>query len=241
MNATVREAAVGSLREARGELDTIEIYRLGLRDYVEIWEAMRRFTDERGPATRDQIWLVEHPPVFTQGRAGRSEHLLKPSDIPLVQSDRGGQVTYHGPGQLILYPLIDVRRRRLGVRALVDALENAVIRVLAEHDVESAARPDAPGVYVAGRKIASLGLRIRRHSSFHGLALNVDMDLAPFGFINPCGLAGMQMTQLRELVESPPDITREADRLLGALAAELGNPGFEESASLPGVLLTFLE
>lgn len=214
----------------------IEVYRLGIWDYTTIWEAMRRFTDERNAHTPDQIWLVEHTPVFTQGRAGKPEHLLKPSDIPLVQSDRGGQVTYHGPGQLIMYPLIDVKRRRIGVRAMVDALENAVINVLAEHDIQAQSRPDAPGVYIDDAKIASLGLRIRRGCSFHGIAFNVDMDLTPFDYINPCGYAGLAMTQLRDLLADRPDMSREADRLLGALAAELGNPELQDMVSAPGVL-----
>ncbi|WP_445618923.1 lipoyl(octanoyl) transferase LipB [Kushneria sp. Sum13] len=214
----------------------IGVYRLGVCDYTAIWEAMRRFTDERDSTTRDQIWLVEHFPVFTQGRAGKPEHLLSSSDIPLVQSDRGGQVTYHGPGQLIMYPLIDVKRRRIGVRAMVNALENAVIRVLGEHGIHAGSKSDAPGVYVDGAKIASLGLRIRRGSSFHGIAFNIDMDLSPFGHINPCGYAGLRMTQLRDLLSQPPDMAREAQGLLGAFAAELGNPELQEMVSAPGVL-----
>ncbi|MFC0267891.1 lipoyl(octanoyl) transferase LipB [Kushneria aurantia] len=217
----------------------IEVYRLGRRGYRDVWEAMRRFTDERDATTRDQIWLVEHSPVFTQGRAGRAEHLLRHSAIELVQSDRGGQVTYHGPGQLILYPLIDIKRRGLGVRAMVSALENAVIDVLAAHQMTAVARPDAPGVYVDGAKIASLGLRIRRGSSYHGVAFNVDMDLTPFDDINPCGLAGMKMTQLRDLVRPRPDIEREAGRLLGAFAARLGDPELFEQAGEPEALAHF--
>ncbi|WP_456270074.1 lipoyl(octanoyl) transferase LipB [Kushneria sp. AK178] len=224
------------MSDTRLDDQSIGVYRLGVCDYTTIWEAMRRFTDERDATTQDQIWLVEHFPVFTQGRAGRPEHLLNPGNIPLVHSDRGGQVTYHGPGQLVMYPLIDVKRRRIGVRAMVDALENAVIRSLGEHGISARSRADAPGVYVADAKIASLGLRIRRGSSFHGIAFNIDMDLSPFDHINPCGHAGLRMTQLRDLSSQPPDMAREAQGLLGAFAAELGNPELQEMVSAPGVL-----
>jgi lipoyl(octanoyl) transferase len=160
---------------------------------------MQSFTDERDAATPDEVWFLEHAPVFTQGLNGRREHLLAPGDIPVVGIDRGGQVTYHGPGQLVVYPLIDLRRRGIGVRELVVALETAVIAFAAAHGITANGRRDAPGVYVDGRKLASLGLRIRRGCSYHGLALNVDMDLEPFGRINPCGMAGLQMTQLAAL------------------------------------------
>lgn len=224
------------MRDTALDDQPIGVHRLGVCDYTTIWEAMRRFTDERDATTQDQIWLVEHFPVFTQGRAGKPEHLLSSSNIPLVQSDRGGQVTYHGPGQLIMYPLIDVKRRRIGVRAMVNALENAVIHVLDEHGINACSKSDAPGVYVDGAKIASLGLRIRRGSSFHGIAFNIDMDLSPFDHINPCGYAGLRMTQLRDLLSQPPDMAREAQGLLGAFAAELGNPELQEMVSAPGVL-----
>lgn len=205
----------------------IELHRLGRRPYEPVWQAMRSLTDERDADTPDQFWLVEHDPVFTQGQAGKPEHLLMPGDIPVVQTDRGGQVTYHGPGQVVLYPLIDVRRAGLGVRELVTALENAVIAMLAEHGVAARARPDAPGVYVeqAGggeAKIASLGLRIRRGGSFHGVALNIDGDLSPFQRINPCGYAGMAMTRLADLVDECPDVERAGERLAECLARELG-------------------
>lgn len=207
-------------------LPPIELHRLGRRPYAPVWQAMRDLTDERDDTTPDQFWLVEHDPVFTQGKAGKPEHLLMPGDIPVVQTDRGGQVTYHGPGQLVLYPLIDVRRSRLGVRELVSALENAVIALLAERGVDARARPDAPGVYVqteAGEaKIASLGLRIRRGGSFHGVALNVDGDLSPFARINPCGYAGMAMTRLADLVEDCPAVAEVGERLAECLARELG-------------------
>ncbi len=183
---------------------------------------MRELTDTRDEATADQLWLVEHEPVFTQGQAGKPEHLLMPGDIPVVQTDRGGQVTYHGPGQVVLYPLIDVKRCRLGVRDLVSALENAVIAVLAEQGIEARARPDAPGVYVGEAKIASLGLRIRRGASYHGVALNVDADLSPFARINPCGYAGMAMTRLVDLVTQPLSVEQVGMSLARSLARELG-------------------
>lgn len=176
--------------------NTLLVRQLGLRDWQPVSDAMHQFTDQRDPHTADEIWLVEHHPVFTQGQAGKAEHLLMPGDIPVVQSDRGGQVTYHGPGQQIMYVLIDVKRRKMGVRELVTALEETVISTLADYDISARARADAPGVYVGDDKICSLGLRIRKGCSFHGLALNVSMDLAPFLRINPCGYAGMQMTQL---------------------------------------------
>ncbi|WP_353981989.1 lipoyl(octanoyl) transferase LipB [Salinicola endophyticus] len=200
----------------------LELYRLGRAPYRPVWEAMSRFTDTRDGASADQLWLVQHDPVFTQGRAGKPEHLLLPGDIPVVASDRGGQVTYHGPGQIVLYPLLDVRRLGVGVRELVSLLEQAVIDLLAVHGIDAQARADAPGVYVGARKIASLGLRIRRGCSFHGVALNVDMDLAPFSRINPCGYAGLEMTQLRDLGVVAPDLDAEATRLAGCFAARLG-------------------
>ena len=176
------------------------IRELGLLDYERTWLAMQRFTDERKlvPDTQDEVWLVQHPPVFTQGQAGKAEHLLLPGGIPVVKSDRGGQVTYHGPGQLVAYLMLDVRRLGYGVRELVTRMEQCLIDLLASYGVSAAAKADAPGVYVDGAKIASLGLRIRNGCSFHGLALNVDMDLEPFRRINPCGYAGLAMTQLRD-------------------------------------------
>ncbi len=168
-------------------------------DYEPTWRAMQRFTDERDAATPDELWLLEHRPVFTLGMAARREHVLAPGAIPVVQTDRGGQVTYHGPGQLVVYPLLDLRRGGWGVRDLVSALERAVIGYAAELGILAHARRDAPGVYVGGRKLASLGLRIRRGASYHGLALNVSMDLEPFGRIDPCGWPGLEMTQLAAL------------------------------------------
>ncbi len=169
---------------------------LGRQDYQTVWQAMQSFTDTRTADCADEIWLVEHNPVFTQGQAGKPEHLINSHQIPVVQSDRGGQITYHGPGQQIAYILLNLRRNQLSVRELVSHLENAVIQTLAQLGIEAYAKPDAPGVYINQKKICSLGLRIRRGCSFHGLALNVDMDLTPFQFINPCGYAGMEMTQV---------------------------------------------
>ncbi|MEI9690012.1 lipoyl(octanoyl) transferase LipB [Kosakonia cowanii] len=182
--------------------DTILIRNLGLQPYAPVSQEMHDFTDRRDDDTPDEIWLVEHTPVFTQGQAGKAEHVLAAGDIPVIQSDRGGQVTYHGPGQQVMYVLINLKRRKIGVRELVTLLENTVINTLAQLDIVANARPDAPGVYVDGKKICSLGLRIRKGCSFHGLALNIDMDLAPFMRINPCGYAGMEMTQVSKLVEN---------------------------------------
>ncbi|MCL7930043.1 lipoyl(octanoyl) transferase LipB [Halomonas llamarensis] len=207
------------------DLPPIELHRLGRRSYQPVWEAMRELNDTRDVETPDQFWLVEHEPVFTQGQAGKPEHLLMPGDIPVVQTDRGGQVTYHGPGQVVLYPLLDVRRAKIGVRELVTAIENAVIDVLASYHVVAKARPDAPGVYVEAAsseaKVASLGLRIRRGGSFHGVALNVDGDLSPFARINPCGYAGMQMTRLADLTDQPVNCETVGEQLAQALAARI--------------------
>ena len=174
----------------------MKITRSGYADYAPTLHAMTEFTQERGPNSQDELWLCEHPPVFTQGLAGKAEHLLHATTIPVVQTNRGGQVTYHGPGQLVVYPLIDIRRAGLGVRDLVTAMERAVIEYCASLGIEAAIKPGAPGVYVAGQKIGSVGVRIRRGASYHGLAFNVNMDLEPFARINPCGYAGLQMTQL---------------------------------------------
>lgn len=171
----------------------------GLQDYVPLWHEMQEFTDTRDKNTPDEIWFVEHPPVFTMGLNASEEHLLAPGDIPVVQIDRGGQVTFHGPGQLMIYPLLDIKRSNIGVRSLVTALEQSVVDLAAEYEVAAVARADAPGVYVAGDKLASVGLRIRRGSSFHGMSLNVDIDLEPFSRINPCGYAELQMTDLKRL------------------------------------------
>ncbi|MBR9869705.1 MAG: lipoyl(octanoyl) transferase LipB [Gammaproteobacteria bacterium] len=176
------------------------IRSLGQQPYMEAWEAMKSFTASRDENTVDELWCLEHPRVFTQGQAGKAEHILLPGDIPVIQVDRGGQVTYHGPGQLVVYLLIDLTRRKLGVRSLVDEIEQAIVRTLAHYDIKAAPRSDAPGVYVNGAKIASLGLRVRKGCSFHGLALNVNMDMEPFSRINPCGYAGMSMSQVSNFV-----------------------------------------
>ncbi|MDC7826981.1 lipoyl(octanoyl) transferase LipB [Pseudomonas sp. BLCC-B13] len=198
------------------------VRHLGLADYLPTLEAMRRFTAERDESTPDEIWLLQHPRVFTQGQAGKAEHLLAPGDIPVIQVERGGQVTYHGPGQLVAYLMLDLRRKKLGVRELVTAMEQALVDVLAGYGIEAAPKADAPGVYVAGDKIASLGLRVRNGCSFHGLALNVDMDMAPFQRINPCGYAGLKMIQLKDLLETAPSLDEVAQRLEPALRERLG-------------------
>lgn len=198
------------------------VRHLGLADYLPTLETMRRFTAERDESTPDEIWLLQHPRVFTQGQAGKAEHLLAPGDIPVIQVERGGQVTYHGPGQLVAYLMLDLRRKKLGVRELVTAMEQALVDVLAGYGIEAAPKADAPGVYVAGDKIASLGLRVRNGCSFHGLALNVDMDMAPFQRINPCGYAGLKMVQLKDLLETAPSLDEVAQRLEPALRERLG-------------------
>ncbi|MGE0384214.1 MAG: lipoyl(octanoyl) transferase LipB [Gammaproteobacteria bacterium] len=178
---------------------TAVVRELGLRGYEPVWQEMRDFTERRGPADADELWLVEHPPVFTLGLNGRRENVLAPGDIPVLQVDRGGQVTYHGPGQAVMYVLLDLHRLRWPVHHLVAMLEQSVIDAVGTAGVRAQRRPGAPGVYVGGRKLAALGLRVRRGCSYHGLALNVDLDLAPFLGINPCGYAGMEVTRLEDL------------------------------------------
>ena len=205
---------------------------LGRREYQPVFTAMQAFTAARDAATPDELWWVEHPPVFTQGLAGKAEHLLAPGDIPVVQVDRGGQVTYHGPGQVVVYCLLDVRRLGLSVRGLVTVLERSVIDLLAAHGIAGRARPDAPGVYVEDAKVASLGLRLRQGRSYHGLSLNVAMDLEPFTRINPCGYPDLQVTQLRDL---GLDLTPEAAaaELLANLSRNLGYTAFTQANGLP--------
>lgn len=197
-------------------------------DYLPVWDAMRRFTEFRTPQTPDEIWLLSHKPVFTQGQAGKPEHVLNPGDIPVVQIDRGGQVTYHGPGQLIVYLMIDVRRSELGVRELVERIEQSVIDVLNTYGIVAVNQRKAPGVYVNDAKIAALGLRIRRGCSYHGLSFNIAMDLSPFGRINPCGHQGLEVAQLSELLLSAPDaitlMNQAGQRLTDALAIGLDYP-----------------
>jgi lipoyl(octanoyl) transferase len=199
------------------------VRRLGLLEYESTWRAMQRFTAERTAATPDEIWFLEHPPVFTLGLNASRAHLLAPGEIPVVQIDRGGQVTYHGPGQLVVYPLIDLKRAGLGVRDFVTALENAVIALAADYHIRAACRRGAPGVYVGQCKLASVGVRVRRQGSYHGLALNVALDLAPFGRINPCGYEGLRMTQLSEL-GGPATVAAAATALRPHLLRALGFP-----------------
>ena len=212
------------------------VRQLGLIGYSETYAQMRDFTAARGPEAADELWFLEHPPVFTQGQAGKAEHVLAPGDIPIVQSNRGGQVTYHGPGQAVVYVLLDLHRLGYGARDLVRRLEQAMIETLAGYGIAAQARPDAPGVYVERdwadgprgqrpeqRKIGSLGLRVSRGCSYHGIALNVNMDLEPFGRINPCGLAGMRMTQVSEL-GGPADLGRVMRDLEAFLLNKLGPP-----------------
>ena len=213
--------------QASPKQNMLDVYDLGLQPYEQVWAAMTEFTNGRTQDSRDQFWLVEHPPVFTQGQAGKAEHLLVPGEIPVVQSDRGGQVTYHGPGQLVAYPLLDLRRLKMGVRDLVTAIEQTIVATLTHYQIDAFPKPDAPGVYVStpeGRidKIASLGLRVRRGCSFHGLALNVAMDLSPFLRINPCGYQGLAMTQMQSHMTSIPDLEDIKQQLVTQFAQKLG-------------------
>jgi len=182
------------------------VKHLGCLPFEQVWQAMRDFTDQRTATTADELWLLEHPAVFTLGQAGKPEHILLKNDIPIVQTDRGGQVTYHGQGQLVGYCLFDVKRLNIGVRELVERLEDSLVDALASYGIQSYANRDAHGVYIDGKKIASLGLRIRKGCSYHGFAVNVDMDLRPFQQINPCGYAGLQMTQMRDHLNPPPSL-----------------------------------
>lgn len=204
---------------------------LAIADYTAVWQAMQQFTDARDSATADQLWLLEHQPVFTQGQAGKAEHLLFPGDIPVVKVDRGGQVTYHGPGQLVVYVLLDLKRRNLGVRQLVTLLEQVLIQLLESYGITAYAKPDAPGVYVNEAKIASLGLRVRKGCTFHGLALNVNMDLAPFSRINPCGYAGMQMIQCKDL-GGPQSIAEAKQRIVQCFQQQLNVATLQHTTGL---------
>jgi len=196
------------------------VRKMGLSDYRETWMAMQQFTDRRGGDTPDELWLTEHRPVFTQGLNGSAEHLLAPGDIPVVQVDRGGQVTYHGPGQLVLYCLLDIMRLGIGVKGLVGRIEQSIIALLGDYGIDAQARAGAPGVYVGDAKIAALGLRIRKGCCYHGLSLNVDMDLEPFRRINPCGFRGLAVTQLRDLGVGD-DLQTVGDRLAALLTERL--------------------
>jgi lipoyl(octanoyl) transferase len=197
------------------------VRQLGVKEYSAVYNSMKAFNEQRDENTADEIWLLEHKPVFTQGQAGKEEYVLMPGDIPVVKSDRGGHVTYHGPGQITAYILVDLKRLKIGVRDLVTLIEQALVDTLAQWQISAAPRRDAPGVYVDGDKIASLGLRIRRGCSYHGLNFNVAMDMSPWQRINPCGLS-IPMTQLADLVDSPPSIDKVANILADNLCAGLG-------------------
>lgn len=199
---------------------TLLVKHLGRRDYEPVWREMQQFTDQRDTETIDELWLVEHPPVFTQGLAGKAEHVLAAGDIPVIQVDRGGQVTYHGPGQIVAYPMINLRRHGIGVKSLVHGIEQAIIETLAKYNVSAQRKDNAPGVYVNGAKIASLGLRIRKACSFHGLAFNIDMDLEPFQRINPCGFSGLEVIQLADLAKGVK-FTNVENELVQALCEQL--------------------
>lgn len=208
------------------------IRQLNTMNYSEVWHAMQQFTDNRDDQTLDELWLVEHPPVFTQGQAGKEEHLLMPGDIEVVKVDRGGQVTYHGPGQQVIYFMINLRRRKMGVRQLVTLIENAIIEALGDYNIKAYPKPDAPGVYVDDKKIASLGLRVRKGCSFHGLALNVNMDLSPFLRINPCGYAGLEMIQTCDL-DGPKTMADAGDALVKHLITLLTTNEVKYQIGLP--------
>jgi len=194
----------------------LTIRYLGRCDYLQTWQRMQAFTDQRDVNTPDELWLLEHEPVFTQGLAGKAEHVLDAGDIPMVQSDRGGQVTYHGPGQLVAYCLFDLRRLNMGIRTLVRLLERCIVEVLAHYGIRAAGRADAPGVYVQEKKICSIGLRVRRSCTYHGVAFNIDMDLSPFLRINPCGFQQLKMTQLRDFIDTP-ELPKVAEQLATAV------------------------
>jgi len=197
------------------------VRQLGRQAYRPIWQAMQQFTDARTEDTPDELWVVEHDPVFTQGQAGKAEHILNPGGIPIVQVDRGGQVTYHGPGQLVVYLLLDLKRHKLSVREIVTRIEQSIVELMSAYDIKAYPRADAPGVYVDEQKLCSLGLRVRKGCTFHGLALNVDMDLSPFLRINPCGYAGMEMTQTRAL-GGPQHLNEANEKLLPILVNNIG-------------------
>lgn len=214
----------------------MKVVQLGLRTYQPVFAAMQEFTAQRTADTEDELWVVEHPPVFTQGMAGKPEHILVHDDIEVVQIDRGGQVTYHGPGQLVVYTLIDFKRRHITVRELVSRLENSIIATLADYGITAVNDPKRPGVYVNGQKIASLGLRIKQGAVYHGLALNVNMDLTPFTHINPCGYAGLHMTQIADFVKPCPELADVAECLTGYLILELNAPPPERKSTQKVVL-----
>ena len=200
------------------------VKNLGEKPYAETWQAMKSFTDSRDECAADEFWFVQHPPVYTLGQAGKVEHLLRPGDIPIVHSDRGGQVTYHGPGQLVCYLLLDIRRLQLGVRDLGTAIEQSIVQLINSYGVAAEAKPEAPGVYVDGRKLAALGLRIRKGRSYHGLSLNVDMDLGPFSNINPCGIEGLEVVDMKRLGIDRP-MAKIMEELTDILVQQIGYDG----------------
>jgi len=203
------------------EAGPLHVYRLGRQPFMATWPAMEGYSDRRGEDGDDQLWLLEHDPVFTLGQAGKPEHVLAPGDIPVVRTNRGGQVTYHGPGQIVAYPLLDLKRLKVGVREYVDRIEQAVIDTLGDWNIGAARREGAPGVYVAGAKVAALGIRVRRGCTFHGLAFNIAMDLEPFRRINPCGYAGLEVTSMNDL-GGPSSLDAVKPRLLDHLAVQFG-------------------
>jgi len=207
-------------------LSSLLVRQLGLQEYEPVWHKMQQLTAERGAETADEIWLLQHPPVFTQGLNGKPEHILNKGNIPVVEIDRGGQVTYHGPGQLVVYCLLDLKRNKLGVRQVVTALETAVIEYLAEQNIQAVARKDAPGVYVDDAKISALGLRVKRGCCYHGLSLNVDMDMTPFAQINPCGYKDLEVTQLKDIGVNH-SIASVEKKLLNQLTRQLSIGSFE--------------
>lgn len=198
----------------------IKLKYLGSSNYEPVWRAMQKFTDNRDAQTLDELWIVQHPAVFTQGQAGKAEHILNPGDIPIIQVDRGGQVTYHGPGQIVIYPLIDLKRHKIGIKSLVSGIEQALIQTLKHYGIQAQTRQKAPGVYVDNEKIASLGLRVRKGCTFHGLAFNICMDLEPFSRINPCGFAGLKVTQLSN-INSAVELAEVQERLVQQLCKTL--------------------
>ncbi|WP_269433005.1 lipoyl(octanoyl) transferase LipB [Colwellia sp. TT2012] len=212
--------------------DSLVIRQLDTMDYCQVWHAMKSFTDNRDDSIADELWLVEHPAVFTQGQAGKAEHLLLPGDIEVVQVDRGGQVTYHGPGQLVIYCLINLRRKKIGIRQLVTLIETSIVSALADYNIAAYAKADAPGVYVDEKKVASLGLRVRKGCSFHGLAINVNMDLSPFLRINPCGYAGLKMVQTADL-QGPQDTASASTALVKHLINLLDANNISYQSGLP--------
>lgn len=220
--------------------DSLVIRQLNTMDYSRVWQAMKNFTDNRDDTIPDELWLVEHPAVFTQGQAGKAEHLLVPGDIEVVKADRGGQVTYHGPGQQVVYVMINLRRKKMGIRHLVTLIENSIVSALTDYNIAAYAKADAPGVYVDEKKIASLGLRVRKGCSFHGLAMNVNMDLSPFLRINPCGYAGLEMVQTADLF-GPKDTASAGTALVKHLINLLEATNVSYQSGLPNENNTYHE